>query len=455
MVGRSGFWLYNYFVNLLNFLNPPLPMKIYLHSIGCRLNHSEIETMGRQLLAAGHQVVADAAEADKVIINTCAVTAEAARDARVLTRRLHKLNDTADILLTGCYATIAPRELARVEGATAVIPNSHKAQLVQQIDPLINPDLPVYDQEPLLREFHAGTTSRTRAFIKVQDGCDNKCTFCVTTIARGAGQSRHLGDVVAEVQALASAGYLEAVLTGVHLGSYGRDLGHPHGLRDLVAALLTHTDMPRLRLSSLEPWEIAEGFFGLWENPRLLPHLHLPLQSGSERILRLMARKTRPESFRTLVEEAREHIPHLNLTTDLIVGFPGETEADFEESLAFTAAMNFSRIHAFSYSPRPGTAAATMPHHLPKQIKKERIGRVMAVAQELGRAYHEQYVGQTMPVLWESVLGADEAGLRLAGYTDNYMRVLGHGTADDLKHITAVHLTSADADGLTGLVVER
>ena len=168
-------------------------------------------------------------------------------------------------------------------------------------------------------------------------------------------------------------------------------------------------------------------------------------QGTMRRILRLMARKTRPESFRALVEEARGHIPHLNLTTDLIVGFPGETEADFEESLAFTA--------AFSYSPRPGTAAATMPNHLPKHIKKERIGRVMGVAQELGRAYHEQYVGQTMPVLWESVLGADEEGLRLAGYTDNYMRVLGHGTADDLKHITAVHLTSADADGLTGTVV--
>ena len=430
-------------------------MKVYLHSIGCRLNHSEIETMGRQLLAAGHEIVPTADHADKVIINTCAVTAEAARDARVLTRRLHQQNHTADIFLTGCYATIAPHELTQIEGATAVIPNAHKAQLVHQLDPHIPLDLPIYDQEPLLREFRAGATSRTRAFVKVQDGCDNKCTFCVTTIARGAGQSRHLGDVVAEVQALSAAGYLEAVLTGVHLGSYGRDLGQPHGLRDLVQALLTHTDIPRLRLSSLEPWEIAPDFFALWQNPRLLPHLHLPLQSGSDRILRLMARKTKQASFRALVDEARAHIPHLNLTTDLIVGFPGETEADFAESLAFTAEMGFSRIHAFSYSIRPGTAAATMPGHLSKPIKKERIGRVLAVATELGKAYHGRYVGHTLPVLWESVLGADEQGLRMVGYTDNYMRVLGHGTADDLKRITPVYLTTAEADGLLGEVREK
>ena len=257
-------------------------MKVFLNTIGCRLNQSEIETMARQLLAAGHEIVTESAEADKVIINTCAVTAEAARDARSQTRRIHRSNPNAEIVLTGCYATIAPDELSKVQGAGRVVVNQQKAQLVQMLDPKARIDLPVFDQEPVLREFLAGSLgANTRAFIKVQDGCDNKCTFCITTVARGTGQSRHLGDVVAEIQALAAAGYQEAVLTGVHLGSYGHDFGNQAGLRDLVQAILQHTDMPRLRLSSLEPWDLAPDFFTLWQNPRLLPWLMTYLSSAT------------------------------------------------------------------------------------------------------------------------------------------------------------------------------
>ncbi|MCA9970072.1 MAG: MiaB/RimO family radical SAM methylthiotransferase, partial [Anaerolineales bacterium] len=298
-------------------------MKVYLHSIGCRLNQSEIETLSRQLLAAGHEIVPDPAQADQVVINTCAVTAEAARDARSLTRRFHRQNAAADILLTVCYATIAPEKLAAVSGAGRVVPNSQKENLLHILDPQAGAALPVYEQEPVLRAYLAGSSGRTRAFVKVQDGCDNRCTFCVTTVARGAGRSRPLGDVVAEVQALAAAGYQEAVLTGVHLGSYGHDFGSRAGLKELVQALLAHTDVPRLRISSLEPWDVAPGFFGLWQNARLLPHLHLPLQSGSDAVLRRMARRTSRASFRALVAEARAAIPGLNLSTDLIVGFPG------------------------------------------------------------------------------------------------------------------------------------
>jgi threonylcarbamoyladenosine tRNA methylthiotransferase MtaB len=202
-------------------------MKILFQSIGCRLNQSEMETMARQLMATGHEIVTEVETADKVIVNTCAVTAEAARDARTLTRRFHRSNASADIILTGCYATIAPHELAVLPGARHVVANKDKDQLVQMVDPRAGIELPGFEQEPILREFLAGNHSRTRAFVKVQDGCDNKCTFCVTTIARGQGRSRHLGDVVGEIQALAAAGYQEAVLTGVHLGSYGRDIDLP------------------------------------------------------------------------------------------------------------------------------------------------------------------------------------------------------------------------------------
>jgi threonylcarbamoyladenosine tRNA methylthiotransferase MtaB len=430
-------------------------MKVFLHTIGCRLNQSEIETMGRQLLAAGHELVDDAAQADKVVINTCAVTAEAARDARSMTRRIHRVNEKAEIILTGCYATIAPQKVGQIDGAGRVVLNQDKEKLVQTIDPQARIDLPVYEQEPILREFLAGSgqTGNTRAFVKVQDGCDNKCTFCVTTIARGAGQSRHLGDVVAEIQALAAAGYQEAVLTGVHLGSYGRDLHNNTDLRHLVTAILEHSDIPRLRLSSLEPWEIPGGFFKLWQNSRLLPHLHMPLQSGSDQILRRMARRTSQASFRKLATLAYAHIPDLNLTTDIIVGFPGEMEADFQDSLDFVREIGFTRLHVFSYSSRPGTVAATMPGHLPKNIKKERARRMIALGQELSLKFHQRFETQTRPVLWENAVGADTGGLRWAGYTDNYIRVLAHGPADLFNRVTPTQLVEARPDGLSGQIV--
>ena len=434
-------------------------MKVFLDSIGCRLNQSEIETMARQLLAAGHEVVADAGQADKVILNTCAVTREAARDARTRTRRFHRQNEEAEVVLTGCYATVAPEALHHVEGAGRIVPNQDKERLVQILDPAARIDLPLFDQEPLLRDFLSGQLANTRAFVKVQDGCDNRCTFCITTVARGAGRSRHLGNVVREIQALAAAGYREAVLTGVHLGSYGHDLGpgheHRHRLQDLVAAILNHTDIPRLRLSSLEPWDIDADFFTLWQNERLLPHLHLPLQSGSDRVLRLMARRTRRDSFRRLLQAARAAIPDLNLSTDMICGFPGESDEDFRQSLAFVRDLGFSRLHVFTYSPRPGTAAARMPHQLPKEQRKERTRQMIALGHELSLAFHTQYLGQERDVLWETALGADDGGLRWVGYTDNFMRVTAHGGADHFNTITPARLQRAYPDGLQGVIIAQ
>lgn len=429
-------------------------MKVYLDSIGCRLNHSEIETMARQLLANGHEIVTEADTADKVIINTCAVTAEAARDARSRTRRIRRGNARADILLTGCYATIAPDELARAAPTVRVVPNAQKQHLVHMLDANARLDVPVYDQEPLLREFLAGSMgAHTRAFIKAQDGCDNKCTFCVTTVARGDSQSRHLGDIVAEIQALAQAGYQEAVLTGVHLGSYGRDLQNNTDLRTLVQAILLHTDIPRLRLSSLEPWDIPAGFFELWQNPRLLPHLHMPLQSGSDRILRRMARRTSRASFRELAEAARANIPDLNLTTDIIVGFPGETDDDFAASLDYVRQIGFTRLHVFSYSRRPGTAAAAFAGQIPNKVKKARSRRMIDLGHELSLAFHQQYVGQALNVLWETAVGADNGGLRWVGYTDNYIRVAAHGPADLFNQVAPAQIDTARPDGVSGILI--
>lgn len=428
-------------------------MKVFLDSIGCRLNQSEIETMARQLMSAGHEIVDDAGKADKVILNTCAVTREAARDARKRTRRFHRRNRQAEIVLTGCYATVAPRALERVKGAGRIIPNEEKAQLVQILDPAANLQEPVFDREPILRDFLSGNTGNTRAFVKVQDGCDNRCTFCITTIARGEGRSRPLGDVVGEIQALTEVGYREAVLTGVHLGSYGHDLGQERGLADLVGAILKYTDIPRLRLSSLEPWDIDPGFFALWEHPRLMPHLHLPLQSGSDRILRLMARRTRRAPFGRLVQAARQAIPDLNLSTDIICGFPSETEKEFQESLDFVREIAFSRLHVFTYSPRPGTAAASMPGQLPKKERKARTRRMIALGEDLSLRYHRTYLGEEREVLWEATVGADDGGLRWIGYTDNYMRVTAHGPGDLFNRVARTRLIEAGPSGLQGTVL--
>lgn len=432
-------------------------MKIHLHTIGCRLNQAEIEAMARQLQAGGHTITGDAAEADTIILNTCAVTAEATRDARRLTRGFNRANDSAEIVLTGCYATLAPETVAGLPGVGRVVVNADKEQLPALLDPTLDishlsPQY-LYEREPIDRDSRLPGIGRTRAFVKVQDGCDNRCTFCVTTVARGAGRSRRPADIVAEVNAFAAAGYGEAVLTGVHLGSYGRDLGRPEGLRELVATLVAHTDIPRIRLSSLEPWDVAEGFFALWENPRLQPHLHLPLQSGSDRILRRMARHTSRAAFRQLVTEARAHIPDLNLSTDLIAGFPGETEDEFAETMAYVEEIGFARLHAFSYSPRPDTAAARMSGQLPGPVKRERAGRLIALGERLSAEFHRRYEGTIRPVLWETATGAEPEGLCWVGYTDNYIRVSAVGPADLMRQVTLVRLSDARPDGMSGTIL--
>ncbi|HMM28773.1 MAG TPA: tRNA (N(6)-L-threonylcarbamoyladenosine(37)-C(2))-methylthiotransferase MtaB [Aggregatilineaceae bacterium] len=397
-------------------------MKVYLEFTGCRLNQSEIETLARQFASAGHAIAGSAGEADLCVVNTCAVTNEAGRSSRNIIRRLSRANPAARIVATGCYAELAPQAVATLPCVSSVVGNADKDRLVPMV---LGEDVPqyVYDREPLERAPLPGALGRTRAFVKAQDGCDNRCTFCVTTIARGPGRSRPLPDVVREVQALAAAGYQEAVLTGVHLGSYGHDLGLADGLARLVRTLLEHTDLPRLRLSSLEPWDLSPDFFVLWENPRLCRHLHLPLQSGCDATLKRMARRTSQASFRALVESARAAIPDLAVSTDVIAGFPGETDAEFETSFAFVREMDFMKLHVFRYSRRPGTAAARMAGHIAEEIKKARSARLLALSDEGAERFARRFVGQGVTVLWEQVSGATPDGFVNGGLTDHYVRV--------------------------------
>ncbi len=395
-------------------------MRVHLRMLGCRLNQSEIDGMARQFRAQGHEIVDDAALADQVIVNTCAVTHDAVRSSRKLVRDLHTANEGAQITVTGCYAQIAPEDIAVLPGVTGVMDNLAKDRLVETIT---GQHVPSFDLEPVERGVHPGASGRTRAFIKVQDGCDNACTFCITTVARGAGRSRPLDEITAEIRYLHGIGYQEAVLTGVHLGSYGHDTGDPAGLAGLVRAILGETDIPRLRLSSLEPWDLSPEFFDLWADPRLCRHLHLPLQSGCDATLKRMLRRTTQDGFRELVEAARERIPGVSITTDVIVGFPGETDAEFAESAAFIEEMDFAGLHVFRYSRRPGTPAARMRGQVTKDAQKARSAHLLALANNLESRFAWRFAGETLPVLWEQIAGVQEEGFLNVGYTDNYIRV--------------------------------
>jgi threonylcarbamoyladenosine tRNA methylthiotransferase MtaB len=422
-------------------------MKIYLDTVGCRLNQSEIESIGRQFRAAGHEIIPSADGADMAVVNTCAVTAQAASDSRGVVRRIARTG-VRDIVVTGCWATLQPQQAAGLPSVRRVIDNNAKDGLVADLL-----DLPgdALEQEPIVRRPLPGMRRRTRAFIKVQDGCNNRCTFCVTTLARGSSRSRPLANVISDIQFALDGGAKEVVLTGVHLGSWGQDFGaHLH---QLVKAILHETDVQRLRLSSLEPWDLDPDFFALWGDTRLCRHLHLPLQSGCAATLKRMARKTTPDSFHHLLEAARSVMQDVAITTDIIAGFPGETEDEFRESLDFVAAMNFAGGHAFSYSPRPGTGAARMSAQVPPDVTKQRNALYRLALERSGKAYYRRFLGQQMTVLWESTTQLNDNGWQLAGLTGNYLRVEAAARQPMWNEISQVVLESAQGESMLGTIV--
>ncbi len=421
-------------------------MRVYLTTLGCRLNEAEIEGWSRQLETAGHSVVGAPQDAQAMVVNTCAVTGEAARKSRKLIAGLHRKSPSAPIAVTGCYSQLSPDEAAALAGVDLVVSNAEKHRLVDRLIEEISPAaMPVLATEP--ESAHVYREARTRAFIKVQDGCRNRCTFCIVTIARGDERSRAIAEIVAEIQDLSAAGCNEVVLTGVHLGGYGSDLGST--LSDLVRAVCADTDVARVRLSSLEPWDLPPDFGQLWQHPRLMPHLHLPLQSGADRVLRKMARRYTAAEYAALVESLRADIPDVTITTDVIAGFPGETDADHAETTEFVRRIGFSHIHVFSYSRREGTTAARMSGHVPTEVKRARSRDLHAAAAEMKREHLDRYVGTIRPVLWEGAGEPTETeARRWSGYTDNYLRVetVAPAGVDLENRITAAQLEETDGE---------
>ena len=380
---------------------------VALETLGCKLNQAESESLARQLAERGCRVVPPSDGAAIYILNTCTVTHIADRKSRHLLRLAQRRNPGAFIIAIGCYAERAPRELAQVTGVDMVLGNEEKARL---LDVLEEQGL-ISTSSALLPQMH-----RTRSLVKVQEGCNQFCSYCIVPLVRGRERSLPLDEAVAEVRARVERGYREVVLTGTQIGSYR------NSPELLIQRILIETGIERLRLSSLQPREITAGLLSLWQDSskRLCRHLHLPLQSGSDAVLRRMGRRYSTEDYAQAVARIREAIPDVAITTDVMVGFPGETDEDFAESYRFCQQMAFANIHVFPYSERPCTPATLMPEKIDEPVKKERSERMLKLARESARRFEEQFLGRTMMVLWEREV---DDGVWV-GLTDNYIRVV-------------------------------
>jgi threonylcarbamoyladenosine tRNA methylthiotransferase MtaB len=391
-------------------------------TLGCKLNQADSQALARELMAHGCQVIDRPAPADAIIINACSVTHVADRKSRHLVRLARRLAPKATIVLTGCYEqNSSGHDLGQRLGADWLMANANKPAIAQRL-------LRQWQEQGRLAAGRAaiqpGNGLRTRASVKVQEGCNEVCAFCIVPRTRGRERSVPIRDVVAQVLDRQAEGAKEVVLTGTQVGNYGRDLSLGQGLRELLAALLTETTIPRLRLSSLQAQDISEGLLGLWQDRRLCRHFHLPLQSGSDRILAAMRRRYTVDQFRQAVTLIRRWLPDVAITTDVIVGFPGEGDEDFQRTHEFCQEMAFAAIHVFPYSPRPGTLAALAEEQVPHALKRQRLERMLRLARASADAFRARFRGRTMDVLWEEAKTRQDGRLPLwRGLTDNYLRV--------------------------------
>ena len=476
-------------------------------TLGCKVNQADSEAISEQMSAAGFALRDFGEIADVYIVNTCTVTHLGDRSSRQMISQARRRHPDALLVVTGCYAEINPQAVAALPGVDLVVGNSGKGSLVEVIKehrknpatteaqepemgafssqltgpsrfmPMLQPgiqhigsDRPLYgmDEEPQpdnLSHFSLisdGTPasassrllSRTRVQMKVQDGCDNRCTYCIVPYVRGQSRSRSIASVVEHVQRKVRAGFQEIVLTGIHLGDYHPDDDETRDLGDLIAALLRETDIARIRVSSLEPEDFRLEWLELWDNPRMCRHLHLPMQSGSDYILRRMARRYNSARYQSIVTTARHLVPGIAISTDIITGFPGESDNDFEQTYQLAAALQFAKAHVFRFSPRQGTAAARMRGHTKEEIKKARSERLLRLNEQDGRHFRQQFLGETVQVLIESYKHG-----RWEGLTDNYLRVEldslpDHPQRDWQNTLVKARLVELVDEGVLGVTVE-
>jgi threonylcarbamoyladenosine tRNA methylthiotransferase MtaB len=412
---------------------------VALDSLGCKLNQAEIQQLARQLEAAGYKIVDPGAGADIYVLNTCSVTHIADSKSRHLLRLARRRNPTARLVAIGCYAQRSPGELEKIDGVELVLGNSRKMDLPRILGAVA---VPKRTDGPAVSWQQSG---RTRAFLKIQDGCKNFCAYCIVPLVRTKEQNVPVEKVTALVRGLVADGYKEVVLTGTEIGAYNHD---GLELEGLIKRILADTRVPRLRLSSLQPHQISPSLIALWRDKRLCPHFHLSLQSGSDAVLKRMKRKYAAADYRSTVSLIRDNVPGVSITTDVIVGFPGETDAEFKETFEFCREMRFARIHVFPFSPRPGTAAEKMPGQLPPAVKKERSREMLVLAKESAREFQQGFLGKTMEVLFEQRSAGTWSGL-----TGNYIKVYARSGETLTNTILPVELVKIYCEGIWGEVV--
>jgi threonylcarbamoyladenosine tRNA methylthiotransferase MtaB len=456
----------------------------YIENFGCRATQADGAAIERQFRDAGLERASSPGAAKWVVLNTCAVTAAAEQDARAAIRRIRRQNPDCKIVITGCYAQRAPQEVASLPGITHVIGNSHKHTLSQialagqSEKDIVQPgscvsvsELPVGNlsasndtapAEIFVSDIFAHTeflaapvfdsaNERTRPNLKVQDGCNNRCSFCIIPSVRGRSRSLPLEEVLREVDQLVSAGYREVVISGINLGRWGRDLAvwggpalsevergpRPPGFEDLVKAILDRTSIEKLRISSVEPMDWSDSLIQLVaQSPRIARHAHVPMQSGSDAVLRRMHRKYRPWHYREKIEKIRAAMPAAAIGADVMVGFPGETDAEFEETRQMTEELPFTYLHVFTFSARPGTPAATMPNQVPVPIARRRNHVLRELAAEKKLAFLRKFVGSELEAITLNVTSEDGNGTWTEALTDNYLKLRLRGKYDANQWLT-------------------
>ena len=434
--------------------------KIAFYTLGCKVNQADTASMENLFLRSGHQLVSFDGEADVYIINTCVVTNTGQRKSRQTIHRAIRKNPNALIVVTGCYPQTAAEEVKAIVGVDMIIGNQDRAQIVQLVEErLAHRQTDTLDAVHKLtastafEEMAAGDiTDKTRAFLKIQEGCNQFCTYCIIPYARGPLRSRSLESIRTETQRLISAGFKEIVLIGIHLGCYGKENPDGPTLYDAVKTVLEVPGVQRLRLGSLESVEVEPRLLTLMqEDARFCRHLHLPLQSGCDKTLQAMHRPYTTAKFKTLLADIKTNVPDIAITTDVIVGFPGETEADFETTCKFAESCGFSKMHIFPFSARKGTPAEKFAGAVTETVKKDRADILGRIDETMHKAFLQAMVGQTAEVLFEQPAGEDY----FEGLTGNYQRVFVKSGGRNLGgEILPVKITAFDGEKLLGEIIK-
>ncbi|MFC2038720.1 tRNA (N(6)-L-threonylcarbamoyladenosine(37)-C(2))-methylthiotransferase MtaB [Chloroflexota bacterium] len=421
-------------------------MKIAFETLGCKLNQAESELLARQFSGAGYEVVTTGEPTDIYVLNTCTVTSTADAKSRQLLRQAQRNNPESIVIVTGCYAQRVPEEISGIEGVSLVAGNGDKTRLLSLID-----DAGFFSpQSYYMKSIPAKGTAifRTRSFVKIQDGCTSFCSYCIVPFVRGSEKSQSAELILSNIKKLVSEGINEVVLTGTEIGAYDYE---GINLTALIERILSETTVPRLRLSSLQPQEISPQLVNLWQDERLCPHFHLSLQSGSDSVLKRMKRLYTTAGYSEAVAMIRKVLPEAAITTDIIAGFPGESEEEFEESLDFCRKTGFSRIHVFSYSPRPGTEAEKMTPRVPDSIKTQRNQKLRVLGKECITNYAGQFLNRSMDVLWEQ-----QSNSIWSGYTANYIKIYARSARDLTNRIVPATLVKLyKGDGVWGEIEEN